>query len=306
MITSHIPKRLFYVWFGDDMPIDVRACILTWKLAMPDYEIIKIDQNKSKWFDFDKALEECEWLRAVYERKMWAYVSDYIRIKVLHDHGGIYLDTDVTTLKSFDALRKDDFFIGYQSPTEVNGAIIGSVKQHKYLKLLLNHYEKNYIFSSTRYLLPEIMTHVLVEYYAFKPTDSRSEPVKTILQDITIYPEHAFYPFRYMEKYDDECVGVSTYCIHWWKASWHSKDTLEWLQTGRLQHLSKNEVENEVENEAPSISVSRRFINLFFRIKVKYNAKKYYFLSLPVFVVREPKIKKYIYLFNTLPIYRKK
>lgn len=307
MKTTHIPKRLFYVWFGDDMPMDVHACILTWKFAMPDYEIIRIDQNKSEWFDFDKALEECEWLRAVYERKMWAYVSDYIRIKVLHDHGGIYLDTDVTTLKNFDALRSDCLFVGYQSPIEVNGAIIGSVKQHEYLKLLLNHYEENHIFSSTRYLLPEVMTHVLKEHYGFKPVDSRLNPEKTILHNISIYPEHAFYPFRYMEKYADECINMNTYCIHWWKASWHSGDNLQWLQVGRLEHLSE---ENTVNEFPPTSSFKksklRKLKEFFYKVKMKNNATKYYLLSLPVLVIREPKIKKYLYIFNTFPICRKK
>ena len=43
---------------------------------------------------------------------MWAYVADYMRVKTLYEHGGIYLDTDVTIYKDFEPLLKDNMFAG--------------------------------------------------------------------------------------------------------------------------------------------------------------------------------------------------
>lgn len=308
---SQIPKRLFYVWFGEDVPNDVHACIQTWKLAMPDFEIIKIDENKSQWFDFHAALANSEWLKAVYERKLWAYVSDYIRIKVLYDHGGIYLDTDVTTVRGFGPLIYEQLFIGLQSDIEVNGAVIGSIKGHEYLKLLLTYYEDGFIFSGSRYLLPEIMTHILVDKYNFLPYDSRAGSKIVRFMNISIYPESAFYPFRYREKYTDECIKVDTYSVHWWKASWVSQDSLSWLQVGRLFYLSETEGSTGLNNTDVVKSGGRNHIlktvrEFFYKVKRKEYIKKYYILCVPVLTIREPKLKKYLYLFNTIPLYVKK
>lgn len=38
--------------------------------------------------------------------KKYAFVSDYVRLKALYEYGGIYLDTDIKILKSFNPLLK--------------------------------------------------------------------------------------------------------------------------------------------------------------------------------------------------------
>lgn len=320
-----IPKRLFYVWFGNDMPADVHACIQTWKLAMPDYEIIKVGEEKTEWFDFQAVLKDCDWLKAVYERKLWAYVSDYVRIKILHDHGGIYLDTDVTASQSFEPLRKHTMFMGYQCETEVNGAVIGSVKHHPFLRAMLDYYENGSIFKTSRYLLPEIITYILEKDYGMVPFDSRITPKITELKGITIYPEQAFYPFRYRERYTDACITPNTYSVHWWKASWHSEEDIAWLQSGRLTHLDdRNKVGSQEEQANPenlpaeqqtlehkpevaTISDKKKSSGLkwLYRVKRRSYGKKYIILGIPFFSVRKPRHREYVYLFNTIPIYGK-
>ncbi|WP_295914126.1 glycosyltransferase [uncultured Bartonella sp.] len=296
--TSQLPKRLFYVWFGDDMPADVHACIQTWKLAMPDYEIIKIGEEKSEWFDFKAALEQCQWLKAIYDRKLWAYVADYVRMKVLYNHGGIYLDTDVTASKSFDPLTSESLFMGFQSPTEVNGAILGGIKHHPFLKSMLDYYEKNEIFKGPRHLLPEIMTYILKRDYNFAPFDSRRAPDVTRLSDIIIYPEETFYPFRYDEKFTDKCITKNNFCIHWWKGSWRSEEDREWLKDGRLTYL-EGIMQRPLQ---PQKNVNPKW--LYF-VKQTPNKTKYYIFGIPFIVVRKPSHKKYVYLFNTIPLYGK-
>jgi mannosyltransferase OCH1-like enzyme len=74
---------------------------------MPDYEIIRWDENN---FDIDMIQFTSEAAR----EKKWAFVSDYVRLYVLYNEGGIYLDTDIVVRKKFDEFLYNDFFSSVQ------------------------------------------------------------------------------------------------------------------------------------------------------------------------------------------------
>ena len=157
------------------------------------------------------------------------------------------------------------------------------------------------------------------------PFDSRITPKITELKGITIYPEQAFYPFRYRERYTDACITPNTYSVHWWKASWHSEEDIAWLQSGRLTHLDdRNKVGSQEEQANPenlpaeqqtlehkpevaTISDKKKSSGLkwLYRVKRRSYGKKYIILGIPFFSVRKPRHREYVYLFNTIPIYGK-
>ena len=89
-----IPKIIHYCWFGGkELPIEVKKCIASWRKMCPDYEIIRWNES-----NFD--VGQHPFVREAYKAKVWAFVSDYARLKVVYDNGGIYLDTDVETLRN--------------------------------------------------------------------------------------------------------------------------------------------------------------------------------------------------------------
>ena len=69
----------------------------TWKEKLPDYEIKEWNEN-----NFD--IKSSDFAYNAYKNKKWAFVADYCRISVLLNEGGIYLDTDMEVIKSFDVL----------------------------------------------------------------------------------------------------------------------------------------------------------------------------------------------------------
>ena len=78
-----IPKIIHYCWFGGNpLPTDVKRCIESWKKMCPDYEIKRWDES-----NFD--VNAHPFTKAAYEAKAWAFVSDYARLKVVCDNGGI-------------------------------------------------------------------------------------------------------------------------------------------------------------------------------------------------------------------------
>ena len=88
-----IPKMIHYVWFSDppEYPDDVVKCIDSWKEKLPDYEIRLWN---AKNFD----LSICPYAQEAYQERKFAFASDYVRLWVLYNYGGIYLDSDIEIL----------------------------------------------------------------------------------------------------------------------------------------------------------------------------------------------------------------
>ena len=100
-----IPKIIHYCWFGHgEYDEKIKYCMDTWQKVCPDYEIMRWDEDS-----FD--LGQCRYAEQAYEKKRWAFVTDYVRLKVLDQYGGIYLDTDMELLTSFDGMLNDRAFL---------------------------------------------------------------------------------------------------------------------------------------------------------------------------------------------------
>ncbi len=84
-----IPKKIHYCWFGrNELPALAKKCIASWKKYCPDYEIIEWNEDN---FDLDYN----GYTRYCYDNKKWAFLSDFVRLVVVAEQGGIYFDTDV-------------------------------------------------------------------------------------------------------------------------------------------------------------------------------------------------------------------
>lgn len=91
-----IPKVIHFCWLSNEpYPDLIKKCIESWKEKLPDYAIKKWDTT-----NFD--VTSVPFVKEAYECKKWAFAADYIRLHALYTEGGIYLDSDVRVLKSFD------------------------------------------------------------------------------------------------------------------------------------------------------------------------------------------------------------
>ena len=130
-----IPKIIHYCWFGrGEKPELAQKCIASWKKFCPDYEIIEWNED-----NFD--LNCNDYVRYCYANKKWAFLSDYVRLAVVNEHGGLYFDTDVEVLKAPDELLKFQAFYGFESDTAVNtGQGFGTVANHPIMASMLQQY----------------------------------------------------------------------------------------------------------------------------------------------------------------------
>lgn len=130
-----IPKIIHYFWIGGEkIPDRFKHNVEGWKEKNPDYEIIQWDESN---YDFSQD----KYTLQAYENKMWGFASNLARSRVIYEHGGIYLDTDVKVLERLDPLLSDVAFFNMGCADMVNrGCGFGAVKRAKVLKEMIDAY----------------------------------------------------------------------------------------------------------------------------------------------------------------------
>ena len=103
-----IPKLIHYCWFGPQpLPAATRQYIASWSQFLPDYQI-------QLWNEHNFDYQANAYTRSAYAAGKYAFVADVCRIQALYQHGGIYLDTDVQMIASFDPFLHHHCFTGFE------------------------------------------------------------------------------------------------------------------------------------------------------------------------------------------------
>ena len=139
-----IPKIIHYCWFGGNpLPELAQKCIASWKKYCPDYEIIE-------WNEANYDVSKCAYMKEAYQAKKWGFVPDYARFDIIHNHGGIYLDTDVEIIRSLDGLLENRAFMGFESENYVNpGLIIGGEAGSGEMECIMRWYETHHFMKES-------------------------------------------------------------------------------------------------------------------------------------------------------------
>lgn len=221
--NNKIPKIIHYVWLGKgNKPTHFYKCLESWKKFCPDYEIKEWNENN---FDFSQN----KYCMQAYKEKKYGFVADYIRLMVLNKYGGFYLDTDVEILKSLDEFLNEDYVIGFENDVHCETAIMASVKNHKFLNIVIEYYEnKEFINKKSRMdLFPntQLLTYFLKIYYNLKLKNKKQilnyKFDKNEKQAISVFPQEYFSPINYTTR--KLKLSQNTYTIHYFSASWFTK-----------------------------------------------------------------------------------
>ena len=205
-----IPKTVHYCWFGrGEKPKLAQKCIASWKKFCPDYEIIEWNED-----NFDVAMNG--YTKMCYEEKKYAFLSDYARLVIVAEHGGLYFDTDVELVKSPDELLSKDAFFGFENEAYVNtGLGFGSVSHGSVVEAMLAEYDTLLNGKNGTIGCPKSNTKALVKLGLVQ------NGLEQKVQDAVIYPPAFFNPY-------DSATGElnrtrETVSVHWYAASWMSK-----------------------------------------------------------------------------------
>ena len=176
-----IPKIIHYCWFGPKLfSRTVRKCIATWHKYLSDYEF-------RLWNE-----ESCATYAAI------------------NGCGGVYLDTDMYVVRSFDDLLGAKFFAAWENSKNdiVSCGVIGCARAETCLREILTKYDTLEFDTDCldKFIVPRIITPILLQQ-----------------TNVKIYEYDYFYPFPYVKRQELNFIRYktsSTYAIHLWDLSW--------------------------------------------------------------------------------------
>jgi len=230
-----IPKVIHYCWLSDDpFPAKIQKCMDTWQKVHPDYQI-------KRWSTKNFDINSVEYVKEAYEARKWAFAADYIRMYALYTEGGIYLDSDVKILKSFDDFLDNSFFSSmeyhpiqiekdgsakyidkdghriadeYISGIQIQAAVMGAEPGCQFVGDVLDWYKGKHFKNedgtlATNVLSPYIYARVAEKYgFIYKDVDQQLE------NRIHIYPSEIFAGNKHE-------ATKNSYAIHYCAHSWH-------------------------------------------------------------------------------------
>lgn len=220
-----IPKVIHYCWFGNgDLPKLAVKCIKSWEKYCPDYKIVC-------WTERNFDLSQNKYAYEAFQAGKWAFVSDYVRLKVIYDNGGIYLDTDVELLRPLDDLLENKGYMGFDEKGIIaSGLGFGAEADNTVIGELLKDYEGiPFVLPDGSYDLtpcPDRNTKALQRLgMDVKNTNQR-------FMDMLFLPREYFCPTEYYTA--KKAVTSKTYSIHHYSASWTSLVT---KRTTRIKRI---------------------------------------------------------------------
>ena len=208
-----VPKKIHYCWFGrGKKPQLTKKCISSWKKVCPDYEIIE-------WNEENLNIDAYPYAKYCLENKKWAFLSDFVRLVVVAEHGGIYFDTDVELLKRPDDLLLYGAFYGFENNSNVaTGLGFGAEANHPTILAMREQYLNLKANEDGTYPLvvcPALNTQALIPF-GLKLDGSRQN-----IAGAEILPSD------FLNPYDDPTGRLNktsnTISVHWYTKSWMSR-----------------------------------------------------------------------------------
>ena len=227
-----IPKIIHYCWFGrNPLPESAQKCIASWREFFPDYEI-------KEWNEGNFDVNIIPYTRQAYEGKKYAFVSDYARFWILYHEGGIYFDTDVEVIKSFDDIITRGAFMGLEingtkkgTKIAINpGLGIGAEAGSPIYQVILNGFMNLAFYGVDGNRNSYSMIPMVTDIFLQKGLCANGQ-IQQIC-GITIYPQCYFNPYNDLD--GTLQLSLETHSIHWYSASWLAPKALRLMKIKRI------------------------------------------------------------------------
>lgn len=205
----HVPEVLIHsAWFGEaPIPSLFKRCMTTWSA-----------------FDVSLVTNHLDWRAVPYvaeavEAGNWAAVSDYVRLSLLWQFGGAWLDVDVEIVRptdfatiAFAVHETKKLVVGMEDEQWCCNAVILAPARHPTIGHLLDQYNAMH-YSDT---FNGTVTGATLLTDAVQMTEE--DLVQVVRPDV-------FYPWHWRDKHRTEPwkrdrMTTHTVCAHHWAGSW--------------------------------------------------------------------------------------
>lgn len=183
-----IPKTIHYCWFGRNQKSElIKKCIESWHKFCPNYEIIEWNEDS-----FDVHINK--YVEDAYNNKKWAFVSDFARLWIVYNYGGIYLDTDVLLKGSIDNLLKYDCWLASDDVKYINtGLGFGAVKGQSLIeKIMMEYYKYKFSLTPCINLNTEVVCRELPQWQKIDKSQTIDNILFIGLHDYGNYAKHYY------------------------------------------------------------------------------------------------------------------
>ena len=192
-----------------------QKCIASWKKYCPDYEIIE-------WNEDNFNIDDYPYAKYCLAHKKWAFLSDFVRLAVVAEQGGLYFDTDVELIRRPDELLQYYAFYGFEYDQNIaTGLGFGAQTNHPTVLAMRQQYLELQPLENGAY--PEVGCPAL-NTKALLPFGLKLNGQRQNLAGAEILPADYFNP------YDDPTGRLNqtanTISVHWYSKSWLSKGTI--------------------------------------------------------------------------------
>jgi len=192
-------KKIHFIWLGSKLPLKNRQMVIEWKSLMPDFEFVLWNEENTKKYD-------CLFLRQCLRKKAYAFAADYLRLSVVNDYGGFYLDTDMKLIKRLQIEQNLQFQICEEVENRPNWGYFYSTPKNQILLDCLKKYDNFYFDEFKPPVIPYFLKGIILDNKA----------------NISILPPEYFYPLPMNENPENyfDFVLPETIGVHMWDFSW--------------------------------------------------------------------------------------
>ena len=207
-----IPKTIHYIWFGHGEKSDlIESCIHSAIEKMDGWEI-------KEWTEDNYNVGACDYCEEAYQKKKYAFASDYARFDILYRYGGVYLDTDVELIKRIpESLLKDEGFTGIEGNNKIAPGLVFACKPgNSIVREIIDMYKNDHFVLADGSINTKTVVNRVTEIFSRHGFQRNGK--EQIVEGFHIYPLEYFCAYDFVT--GQFTVTDKTISIHHYTATW--------------------------------------------------------------------------------------
>lgn len=226
-LYKRIPKIIHFVWLGDKpVPKEVSQ----WKNFLGEEWVYKI------WNETNIDLNESDFLKYSYNNKKYGICVDYIRMKVLYEYGGIWMDTDCIINSDIRPFLQYDFIAGYENEKFLNIGFLGASPKLELIREVLDFYKQIEVTEETFIDVKKFLDKIGTGPKVLTKCISSILDLKNGFETTQVLDDKKYRIERASSfTLDDSKSGIKNYVVHLFDGSWLDKD-IKWADSVRCSY----------------------------------------------------------------------